>query len=239
MKFGICDDEVEQTKVVRAILEDNKLVQDDDTIQIFTPDEINNDVEEKNFDCDILITDIYYAGSKFTGIDMAKKINKVYPLCKIVFISSYGDFAEDTYEADHVYFVQKKNVDTILPRAVKKAIRVHQEEAVEKVFSFFSEGLQTYVRVRDILYIERDERNIRIVTKDKPYPCIYSLAKVMKKLQNENLVRANGSIIVNVAHIKSITTEEITMTDGKMTEISPIYARKVKDAYMQWWKERL
>ena len=61
----------------------------------------------------------------------------------------------------------------------------------------------------------------------------------MKKLQNENLVRANGSIIVNVAHIKSITTEEITMTDGKMTEISPIYARKVKDAYMQWWKERL
>ena len=88
MKFGICDDEVEQTKVVRAILEDNKLVQDDDTIQIFTPDEINNDVEEKNFDCDILITDIYYAGSKFTGIDMAKKINKVYPLCKIVFISS-------------------------------------------------------------------------------------------------------------------------------------------------------
>ena len=130
-------------------------------------------------------------------------------------------------------------MDTILPRAVKKAIRVHQEEAVEKVFSFFSEGLQTYVRVRDILYIERDERNIRIVTKDKSYPCIYSLAKVMKKLQNENLVRANGSIIVNVAHIKSITTEEITMTDGKMTEISPIYARKVKDAYMQWWKERL
>lgn len=36
MKFGICDDEVEQTKVVRAILEDNKLVQDDDTIDFHT-----------------------------------------------------------------------------------------------------------------------------------------------------------------------------------------------------------
>ncbi len=237
MIFGICDDELEETGFVQKTLHENNLLRQEDKVKVYTPDVLSSEIENNKFECDILITDIQFAGFDFDGIYLVKIINEKYPLCEIVFMSNYADFSDKIYEAEHVYFVQKKNVESVMPKAIEKALKACKEESGGKVFGFYSDGVQTYLRVRDILYVERDKRNINIITKDKNYPCIYSLTKLIHMIEDEHLVRANGSVVINIAHVNSVSASEICIDNGKNIETSARFQSKVKTAYIRWVEE--
>lgn len=60
---------------------------------------------------------------EINGIDLAKKITIEAPFCQIIFLTGYVDFAPYVYEADHLYFVLKTQLDTMMPKALEKAAR--------------------------------------------------------------------------------------------------------------------
>ena len=251
MKIGICDDEPLDVARIKKLVLESQCVDEECIIAEYTPESLAMDVAEDFFDCQILIMDIYFASksnkttnkgagrtkgkASFDGVNLAVQINKKFPLCKIIFTSAYMDFTEHVYEADHVYFVLKKNLEHFLRDSLEKAIKVYREDARDNVVEFFHKGKKTWVKARDIFSVERFDRNIRIITNEEEYVCIKSLRQFADEVNCEPIVRCNSSTLVNLRHIKTMSQKKLTLENGKEYEISETYGENLKKAYLLWW----
>ncbi len=244
MKVGICDDEKNMIKKVRKIVEESGLFDDELDIVEYNPESMFFDISENYFDCQILITDIYFGGSKwndksFDGVDMAGILNKKYPLCKIIFMSQYMVFAEKVYETDHIYFILKKNMEKFLPNALKKALITYREDAKDTILEFFSQGKKTFIKLRDIVSVEKNDRNIKILTNDESYDSIKTLKQFLDDITEEPIVRCNSSSLVNIRYIKKFSLNSLVLTNDKIYDIGETYKDDVKKSYLRWWKNRV
>lgn len=244
MKVGICDDEKLAIPKIRKLVEKSWDYDDELEIVEYNPESLLLDISENYFDCSILITDIYFGESRwddklFDGVDLAEMMNKKYPMCKIVFLSQYMVFAEKVYETDHVYFVYKDNAEKNLPNAIKKAVLTYKEDSRESVVEFFSQGRRTWIKVRDIVSVEKEDRNIKILTNDESFVSILPLKQFLEEINEEPVVRCNSSVLVNIRYVKKFTLNNIVLTNDKEYEISDTYRNDVKSTYLRWWKNRM
>lgn len=246
MKIGICDDERTEVLKIRKIVEKCELFEEAVEIIEYNPSSLLTDVEENFFDCQILITDIYYGGYKFNeeeydGVEVAKLINRKYPLCKVIFMSQFADFTEYVYEADHIYFVQKKNIGSFLVKALEKAVRTYREDAKENVIEFFSSGKKTWVKLKDILSVEKDGRNIKILTENGSFSNIKTLKQFISSedISDEPIERCNSSSLANIRHVKNCTNTHCILDNGLEYDITETYRESFMKAYLRWWKDRM
>ena len=99
-------------------------------------------------------------------IDISKIINEKYPLCQIIYSSVYVEYVDYTYESNYVYFIQKKNLGKLLGKALSKARSKYEQEAREKTFEFYSGRVKRYIHLKDIYYLEKNDRVVDVVTLD-------------------------------------------------------------------------
>ncbi|MCR5774942.1 MAG: response regulator transcription factor [Lachnospiraceae bacterium] len=244
MKIGICDDRPTEIIRVKKLIDGMQSLDEELIIEEYNPDSLCVDLTEGFFDCQILITDIYFGQSgtgekAYDGVDMAALINRRYPLCKIIFISQYMVFTEHVYRTDHIYFILKKNLEYFLEDAIRKAIAAYNDDAREDFVEFFHKSQKTWVKLRDIYSVEKDERNIKILTESGEYICIKSLRRFANEIKEEPIVRCNNATLVNLRHAKSITAKRILLENGKEYEISSTYSNMVKKQYLCWWQKRI
>ena len=253
MKIGICDDEPMDIARVKKLVLENQCIDEEYIVTEYNPESLAVDVAEDFFDCQILIMDIYFASgasgknknngnlirekARFDGVDLAMQINKKFPLCQIIFTSTYMDFTEYVYQAEHVYFILKNNLEHFLRDALEKAIKAYQEDARDNVIEFFHKGKKTWIKARDIYSVEKVDRNIRICTCTEEYVCIKSLRQFADEVKGEPIVRCNSSALVNLRHIRTMTQKTLIVENGKEYEISETYGEKVKHRYLTWWSK--
>ena len=92
-----------------------------------------------------------------------------------------------------------------------------------------------YIHLKDIYYLEKNDRVVDVVTLDKIYKTTLSIKQACEKLKNSNIVRANGSIAVNVSHIKNYSGSYLIVEDlGKRIEVSPKYSEELSDTYISY-----
>lgn len=140
---------------------------------------------------------------------------------------------------EHIWFVQKKNLETLLPTALEKAVRVYREDTANQIYTFFSDRAQVSLKMDEIIKIIRDNRRILIITAKKQYPSIDSLSTVMKKTSGTSLIRISGYCVANIHHITRLTAKDVVLDDGSQERISPLYLPALRSAYQNWWDKRL
>lgn len=240
MKFLICDDEIKEAERVETLLRGKNIINDDETLKIITPSQLLLDVEEGFFkDVDILISDIKFEGQDFDGIDIARKINKKYPLCMIIFISNYVRYTEPVYDVRHVYFIRKEHLDITLERAVEKARKVYIEDSREKIFKVTVDRNPVYINVNNLISIERDDRKVRVITAEAEYLCNESLKSMADKLEGTSVIRISGNAMININGIREKHFDSCIMNNGKKYYIGRIFRNKTDNAYMTYWKNRI
>ena len=240
MNFLICDDEKIEAERVETLLSEKGILKADDCVKRITPSQLLVDVEEGFFkDTDILISDIQFEGLDFDGIDIAKRINQKYPLCMIIFISNYVRYTEPVYDVQHVYFIRKEKLDITLARAVEKARKAFAEDSGENIIKVVVDRNPVYLNVKNIISIEREDRKVRIVTRDGEYLCNESLRNLAEKLVNTAVVRVSGNAMISISEISEKRIDSCIMKNGKKYDIGRIYRKKTDDAYMSYWKNRI
>lgn len=237
MKIGICDDELDVRIKAKQILEDTMFSSEEDVIELMTPEDVSIDLENKMFDCDLLILDIEFLHSSFNGIDLAKIINEASPDCQIIYLTHILEFAPEVYETKHCYFVMKNNMEVMLPRAMKKAKGIYGKVQKRKHICVVCDGVKEYFAQKDILYLEKIQRKIYIHTKQKNYESYQSLSSVLRQMDDE-MVRCHGSFIVNIQYIANLGSTEIVMEDGTSIPIGKTYREQTKHQYLRYWMER-
>lgn len=238
MKIGICDDLKEELEKAKVCILDNIQLTQEDSIDLYYPEEIVIDIENNVYDCDIMVLDIDFPGVTYNGIHLGKLINESAPMCQIIYLTHILDFAPDVYETKHCYFVLKNNMSVMLPQALKKAFKIYDEEKKHVFIKIMCDSHPVFIPMKDIIYIEKVDRKIKIHTVSKNYESYATLASLKKDL-SMGFIRCHGSFIIHLKHVTYMGTEEVELDNQIKIPLGKTYVYKVKEAYTKYWSNRV
>lgn len=237
LNIVICDDRQEDREHIKACI----LAMNDyqyASVTLCTPDKLLDDINDETFSYNIAVMDIEFGKKDINGIDVARMINDRFKLCMVIYISSYLDFAPMVYESSHCYFVLKKNMAVTLELAMKKATKLLESYNKNEMLSITSNGATVVVKQKDILFVERVQRCIRLVLVDEEYKCYKSLRDIAGNL-SENFVRCHRGFYVNMEHIKRIDNNEIIIDDTIALPIGDKYKDSFMGTYLAYCSMRI
>lgn len=228
MKICICDDELNILDYIKNILMN---VKDQSIIISFSNvDELQNEIKEN--DIDILFMDIKI--NDINGIDFINQNKKYLKNTKLIYITGYDEYIEDTFVTDPIYVLRKPLKEDKIVNAYKKAI---DKIKLEDVFILFKTAKETIrIKLNDILYIESKGRIIDIHTINGVKSIYYKLSDIEKEGSNQ-LERIHKSFLVNLNKIKIYKYNKLLLENEVELMISRTYQKSCKTKILSFMEE--
>ncbi len=187
------------------------------------------------------IIDIGLGKNSMDGVELARVINKRFPRCAVVFLTSYFDgitlerVANVRYEAYFVKPVGERefyvNLELIFRKISQEYIFpreniIIRENVRDAIFLKGASKFYHRISISDILYIkaDKDAKGIDFFLVDgRSYFSYAKLASVVEKVQHPDLLRVHRSYVVNLRHVSSKSDRALIMSDGRNIKIGPTY----------------
>lgn len=183
---------------------------------------------------DIVFLDIEMNG--MDGITLAKKVKNQ---TGVIFTTGHRDYAPEAYELDVIDYLLKPIRYVRFLEAIEKAKRYLSlknpgKESGED-FIWLRDALNSKMlkfNHRDIQYIEGNG-NYSFVHSNlsKPVLTNQTMIGIAEKLTTQRMAKVNKRFIVNFAHVVSLYTNEITMTNGNKVPLSRRYRKQFLDTF--------
>ncbi|MGO4890220.1 LytR/AlgR family response regulator transcription factor [Anaerobacillus sp. MEB173] len=215
--------------------------------------ELLEKVEE--YQPDVVFLDIEMP--ELAGIDAAKKLRERESSPLIVFTTAYDQYAVDAFGLNAVDYLLKpyteERLEEALSRVRKELQRLdrpasaNEKEKSEKLTTaknkeqspkisklLLDDGNRvSVVNPASIYYVMRDERVVRIFTKDNEYESKFTLQELEEKLAPYHFFRSHRSYLVNLDVIEEIQpwfnrTYNLVLKDHPKTKI-PVSRAAAKD----------
>lgn len=235
MKVAICEDEPvfaqELKNHITTILETKG---DSLITQIFPNEEAVRMLCPQATDFDVIFMDINLGGNQ-DGIALCRELRSFAPKVPIIFVTSLENRAIDGYDVDAFSFIVKKNYTEKLPFVLDK---LWKELYYTSTLSVTEKNNITVVSVNDILWVESEGRNTLIHTADRDYTDIRSIQHFAPLLDEDDFVECFKSVYVNIAKIKSINADTITLANDSTIPVSRRNRKTVMQAVMKKVRER-
>ncbi len=230
LEIAICDDNPLHSYYTQIVLKHS--IDVDYNITVYNNAyEFMDIIRRDSLYFDIALLDIDLG--KVSGIEIAKTIKYVNPLCQIIFITGYINYALEVYDIDHTYFILKNEIEKRLPSAIQKAMgnlkRRHDESLIIK-----QKARIIAVTVNDILYLERIKRLTSIVCVDEEITVYEKLSELYERLNQNYFIYCHNSYIVNLNKVKEFTRNEFILCDGNSIPISRNYYNNVKTEFLKF-----
>lgn len=212
MKIAVCDeDKMVRDDIVYLI---KKQIPDVDIFTFVSGEELIDCGE----DFDISFIDIEM--EKMTGIDTAKKIRakqerqgKIKSI--IIFITKYSDYMESAFDVNAYHYLLKpidnEKFSEVLKRAWKDIIRT--SERTSKYIMVKSFGIQHKIFVKDIYYIESNNKKVIIHTKDSIIAS-YGRMDELENLLGDEFYRCHRCYLVNMENISAYSADMVKVSNG-------------------------
>lgn len=186
---------------------------------------------------DIIFLDIHMPGE--SGFDLLEKLDYS---PKIIFTTAYSEYAIRSFDYNTIDYLLKPISDERLKIAIDKLSINNEEQALVSkppldIHSrmFVKDGDKCHlVPLESIRYFESCKNHVRIFFGKENAFIRKSLNQVEERLPKKYFFRANRQYVVNLHEVAKIEEAindgyEITMSDGKVLEISRRNAVELKD----------
>lgn len=217
LRIAICDDDSLHISYIKRLTEEILKEHSIEITKCLGANELLFKIDGSDYVPDIALLDIQMPD--IDGISLAKELSQLTPNCKIIFISSYLNYAPDVYDAEHIYFVLKDQLEERLPLALGKAIA-----AINSPKSFFlikNASSVTKLPVGRVLYIERNLHKTNVISSERIYITSQSPAELLRTVSNSgNFIHCHQSYWVNSKAIKTMDTNSFVLYDGTVIPIS-------------------
>lgn len=232
----ICDDDKvfadELEKKISIILSESNIKA---KIQVFDmAEKIGSEVLKS---CDVAFLDIDFKNKSYNGIGIAKKLRELRNEAVIVFVTNYIEFAPEGYEVQAFRYLLKEDITQKLIPCLEQ-ILTHICKR-KKVMKISVDGEIVELEIRDIAYIEALGHTLTFHVYNGTLPekrlCSYStLSKMETELDSQGFIRLHKSFIVNMAHIKKLTCDEVELKEGTKLRVSNKMYPVCRKKYMLW-----
>ena len=179
---------------------------------------------------DVLFSDIDMP--EISGLELRGRMKNI-PVC--VFITSYAEYAVDSFDADALDFLVKP---VNLERFTRTANRIREYmdlrlKATKPVFDnesvFLKEGYgQVKIVINNILYIEALKDFTKIVTPNKQFCVSVSFGNLLKENAFSSFIRVHRSFAVQKKYIFKLHSQKIELENGVSITIGRIYKSTFK-----------
>ncbi len=176
---------------------------------------------------DIILMDIELGDG--SGIELGEEINYHYPLAQIIYITSYTKHFSEVYATNHVWCIEKKELNEYLPKALHKALKaLWYTKSIHLNFSW--QKVKYSVIQDEIIYIERCLRVSEIHTATKVYRTSEKLESLMEQL-TDVFICCHRSYIVNMRNITKLQKNKLILNHEIEVPVSRSKEEELKQAY--------
>ncbi|MEB5685167.1 response regulator transcription factor LytR [Mammaliicoccus lentus] len=189
-------------------------------------------------DFDVIFLDINLMEE--SGLDLAKKINKMKHVPHIIFATAHDTFAVQAFELEATDYILKPFEKARIEQAVNKLTSSEQQSVVEQFNHDGTEVLpieiddRIYIlNIEDIIAISVNQGVTTINTTETKYETNEPLSYYEKKLSHAKFIRIHRASIINKKHIQSVehwfnSTYQVTLTHGIKLQVSRSYMKLFK-----------
>lgn len=208
---AICEDEryilEELRKKVEKYINRKSL---DASIKTFTSGEELLKAKKK---FDIILLDLMLPG--IDGLEVARQIS-----CRsrIIFVTSYREYAVEAFDANAVHYLVKPVTEERLFSALDRAVN-QTEQMDNQALILIKSGKTQVIFIRDILYCEVFNHQVRIHTVHGTYDYFGTLDMLETKL-DERFFRCHRSFVVNMSCVAGQEKGVAILTNGEKIFIS-------------------
>ena len=162
---------------------------------------------------DIILLDLMLPG--IDGLEVARQIS-----CRsrIIFVTSYREYAVEAFDANAVHYLVKPVTEERLFLALDRAVN-QTEQMDNQSLTLMKSGKTQVIFIRDILYCEVFNHQVRIHTVHGTYDYFGTLDMLETKL-DERFFRCHRSFVVNMSCVAGQEKGVAILINGERIFIS-------------------
>ncbi len=234
LHIAICDDDDNAVENHARIVEKClKQCQSAGEISTYTQsDNLFYDISEDEIYFDLILLDIEMPDN--SGMEIAEKIKSFLPNIKIIFVTSHIEYAIDAFELSIFRYIPKDDMGKRLSGAIIDAIKLVELED-GKIYTICTSSRLEKIPYKEIYYIERDGKNVRITAASSVSKVRKSLQQVYEELRSEEFIFIDRGCIVNIIHIMQVKHGIAVLKNGMSLSISRSRLQEVKEQINTYW----
>lgn len=232
------DERSDANKVVEQILKlkDIHKIGDFEDVKVF-----ENGKEALNYlmhhKVDILFLDIQMP--EISGFELYKILPQ--PMRPaLVFVTSYAEFALDSYKLDACDYLLKKVTFDAVFLALNKCLKrlgtpIMIAPAVQReyyVYEVKDSRCKRVLKYRDIIYIHSIDNYVEIVTRNERLICRITMEEIEENMPHADFVRIHRGYIVNFKFVKYINGGKLWLAEGEKISLPISRSRRKNIAGM-------
>lgn len=168
------------------------------------------------------------------GYHVAKEIYEKHPNAKIIFCTMHDDFVYKSFQFNPFYFIRKGHLEEDLKYAIKKLQNTFYNNSLILPY----EHSQIKVSLSNTVYIEsvRNYLIFHFFNDTSDLKIRYTIKKIEPYL-NPNFIKITKGTIVNMAYIKHISKDTITLKNGIVLSMSRRLKNDISNQYTRFIME--
>lgn len=178
---------------------------------------------------DLIFMDIDMPG--INGLDAARQLRERDAVTPLVFVTNLAQYAVRGYEVDAVDFMVKPVCYADFSMRMTRALRAVNRTARHSLTVKTREGLQLFP-ASDLLFVDTQGHDVayHVAGEQAPFVVRDSLRNVEAELRDLSFVRLSSSALANMAHVRRVRGDEVTLSDGTVLFMSRAKKREAQAA---------
>ena len=235
MTICICDDDRNTHGNIRRLLLSFFTEADMPQITDFFRGEelVEHYASQKDFD--IIFLDVEMDG--INGLETAASVRRYSPEAIIIFVSCHKNYVFDSFRCEAFHFLVKPISQTEFDDVLNRAL--HKHRVMNEKYYVCTKNSRTALLIGDITYIEGYRRRIKVHASGAEYEHTGKVSDAYEKLKPHGFLRVHQGYVINMRHIKTFGSTDITLRDGTVIPIGEKRRKEVLmmyDKYIQKWK---
>ena len=232
IQIAIIEDEINIHKEILQFVYEGIHQRKEIGVDIFSSAEEYLAVNQKY---EMVITDIELPG--ISGLELGKRIKQIYSDIYLVFLTSYSEFASESYVIEAYQYILKRDMSVRLPMLVDKVIAKIEKEYTE--FCWIG-NYRDYMKLyyRDIIYVKKlkGTKYTEYVTNQGKYTERISLNHVFSELSKRGFILADRAYVVNINHVQRMRRNIIYMDNGEEIRVNRAHDMEIKEKIAECWR---
>ena len=235
IKIAIVDDEEQTREQILRTLTENIQEQHKVEIKLYASGESFFEEIQKGETADILFTDIQM--QQLDGVELGKLVRRLCPDMYIVFITSYEEYAAESYRIEAYQYILKKDIEERLSPLIERV--VHEIKKDYEEYRWVGTN-QRKIKIyhKDIVCIQKikGSKYAEYITENGKYMERLSMNQILEQIHSNAFILVDRGHAVNVNHIVRVRGNVIQMDNGEEITVSRVQSSQVKEKITAYWR---